>query len=283
MTMFEFIMDPDKLPTASGLSDDSRAFVRRFKQVGLGQVESWPDVFDGSGLEPVTYREAEKAGFPQHRCRIEAGFYNAKRCAPVVDDMEIVTKLREFFELDDHSTSGDRVRNIVQVFGMDTQRRYLKSSVDSLLKKFKNTYPIVKASLSALRRIVVEKLRHLTTPNESDRKACVCSIHLQAELYIKAMINACLFDLDDAFSVSKLGLLGVCNANVADTICMENLCGKCENNLGLELSEKRLIEMVFDWGESREIDIEYQILGEDEYGKECKMPQCSMLQDFVKV
>ena len=90
-----------------------------------------------------------------------------------MDDPEIIFQVQNYFELDENSSQGDRVRNVVKIDGIDVQRRYLKMPIDVIARKFLEQFAIPFLSLSTVKRIVRTKLKYLTIPT----KRIVCKFN----------------------------------------------------------------------------------------------------------
>ena len=60
---------------------------------------------------------------------------------------------------------GDRTRNIVAVDGLEVQKQYLRKPIDIIGRSFLELNQIYNLSLSSVKKIVKNTLKHLTVPN----------------------------------------------------------------------------------------------------------------------
>ena len=152
---------------AANFTSEERLFIRQYKMMGMADPDQVPTNLTEGNLEHIEQRAlAADLGISRRKLRIKGSFEKKSRPNKVTDDPEIILKVRNFFELAENSSQGDRVRNIVQINGIDEHRRYLRTPLDIIGRNFLATFPIKYISLSSVKRIVKKHLKHLTIPTK---------------------------------------------------------------------------------------------------------------------
>ena len=171
--MFHYLLS-DEFESQKNLDADLILFVRRFKLIGLANKSTIPENLLGSSSAQIPVKTiANQMKKNRGRFRLKGGFDAKKRKKTLVDDPEIIFQVQNYFELDENSSHGDRVRNVVKIDGIDVQRRYLKMPIDVIARKFLAQFAIPFLSLSTVKRIVRTKLKYLTIPT----KRIVCKFN----------------------------------------------------------------------------------------------------------
>ena len=142
-------------------------FIRRFKLFALGIDRRIPEKLTRGDLVQVKVAYlAKDLEIPRSKLRIKGDFDNKSRKNTISDDPEVILKVRNFFELPEHSSQGDRVRNMVKMDGIDVHRRYLRQPIHSISMSFLKTNSVRCLSISTIKKIVKNNLKHLTIPTK---------------------------------------------------------------------------------------------------------------------
>lgn len=153
-----------------GIRKDSTAdeilFIRRMKLFAIGASDRVPENMGDDLVEIDVNALANALGISRFKLRVKGDFYNKKRKNTVADDPTVISQVRNFFELPENSTQGDRVRNIVNVDGMNVHRQYLRKPIIIIARNFVEQFPIKYVSISTVQKIVRNRLKHLTIPTK---------------------------------------------------------------------------------------------------------------------
>ena len=165
MYAFELFVS-DEFDIRENSDVDEIEFIRRFKLMGMGVKSKMPTKLTAERVVVVPIQTAAKElGVARGRLRIKSHFHNKKRISKLTDDPIIISAVRNYYELPENSTMGDRTRNIVVVEGLEVQRQYLRKPIDVIGRSFLEVNRIQNLSLSSVKKIVRKTLKHLTVPN----------------------------------------------------------------------------------------------------------------------
>ena len=145
---------------------DEIEFIRRFKMYGMGYKRELPPKLTSERVVVVSHKTAAKLlGVRKDRFRFRGHYNNKKRKSTLTGDPIVISAVRNYFELPENSTMGDRTRNIVTIDGQEVQRQYLRKPIDVIGRYFLEINQIQNLSLSSVKKIVRNTLKHLTVPN----------------------------------------------------------------------------------------------------------------------
>ena len=123
--MFHYLLS-DEFESQKNLDADLILFVRRFKLIGLANKSTIPEnLLDGSSAQIPVKTIAKQIKKSRNRFRLKRGFDAKKRKKTLVDDPEIIFQVQNYFELDENSSNGDRVRNVVKIDGIEAFNSFI--------------------------------------------------------------------------------------------------------------------------------------------------------------
>ena len=97
---------------ASKYTPDIMLFIRRYKMMAMADPEQVPSILTEGNLEKIEQRAlAADLGISRYKLKIKSSFEMKSRKSSITDDPEVIMKVRDFFELPENSSQGDRVRS----------------------------------------------------------------------------------------------------------------------------------------------------------------------------